>query len=59
MAGGMRAFVTLSVEPGEADRCRPRGLGRIPQIETLYAVSGKFDYVALVRDRRPPRTWTG
>ncbi len=47
-AGGMRAFVTLSVEPRrQIDVART--LGRFPQIETMHTVSGKFDLVAQVK----------
>ena len=47
-AGGMRAFVTLSVEPRrQIDVARM--LGKFPQIETMHTVSGKFDLVALVK----------
>lgn len=47
-AGGMRAFVTLSVEPRrQIDVAKT--LGRFPQIETMHTVSGKFDLVAQVK----------
>ena len=46
--GGMRAFVTLSVEPRRQVEVA-RILARFPQIETLHTVSGKFDLVAQVR----------
>lgn len=46
--GGMRAFVTLSVEPRRQIEVS-RVLGRFPQIETLHTVSGKFDLIAQVR----------
>src|SRR5215208_2176789 len=40
--GGMRAFVTLSVEPRrQVDVART--LSRFSQIEMLHTVSGKFD----------------
>jgi len=46
--GGMRAFVTLSVEPRrQVDVART--LSKFPQIETLHTVSGKFDLVARVK----------
>lgn len=46
--GGMRAFVTLAVEPRrQVDVARM--LARFPQIETLHTVSGKFDLIAQVR----------
>jgi DNA-binding Lrp family transcriptional regulator len=46
--GGMRAFVTLSVEPRRQVEVG-RMLGRFAQIETLHTVSGKFDLIAQVR----------
>ena len=46
--GGMRAFVTLAVEPRRQVEVG-RHLARFPQIETLHTVSGKFDLIALVR----------
>ena len=46
--GGMRAFVTLAVEPRrQVDLARR--LARFPQVETLHTVSGKFDLIAQVR----------
>lgn len=47
-AGGMRAFVTLSVEPRRQVDVG-KTLARFPQIETLHTVSGKYDLVAQVR----------
>lgn len=46
--GGMRAFVTLSVEPRRQVEVG-KALSRFPQIETLHTVSGKFDLVAQVK----------
>jgi DNA-binding Lrp family transcriptional regulator len=46
--GGMRAFVTLAVEPRRQVEVG-RHLARFPQIETLQTVSGKFDLIASVR----------
>lgn len=46
--GGMRAFVTLSVEPRRQVEVG-RMLAKFPQIETLHTVSGKFDLIAQVR----------
>ena len=46
--GGMRAFVTFSVEPGRQIDVG-RMLAKFPQIETLHTVSGKFDLIAQVR----------
>jgi len=46
--GGIRAFVTISVEPRrQVDVAK--AISRLPQIETLHTVSGKYDLVALVR----------
>lgn len=47
-AGGMRAFVTLSVEPRRQIDVG-KSLARFRQIETLHTVSGKYDLVAQVR----------
>ena len=46
--GGMRAFVTFSVEPRRQIEVG-RMLSKVPQIETLHTVSGKFDLIAQVR----------
>ncbi len=46
--GGMRAFVTLSVEPRRQVEVA-RVMSRFPQIETLHTLSGKFDLIAQVR----------
>ncbi len=46
--GGLRAYVTLSVEPRRQVEVG-RMLSRFPQIETLHTVSGKFDLIALVK----------
>jgi DNA-binding Lrp family transcriptional regulator len=46
--GGMRAFVTLSIEPRrQVDVART--LSRFSQIEMLHTVSGKFDLIAQVK----------
>jgi DNA-binding Lrp family transcriptional regulator len=45
---GMRAFVTLAVEPRRQIEVG-RVLSRFPQIETLHTVSGKFDLIAQVK----------
>ena len=46
--GGMRAFMTISVEPRrQVDVARQ--LSRQPQFETVHSVSGKFDFLALAR----------
>jgi DNA-binding Lrp family transcriptional regulator len=47
-SGGMRALMTLSVEPRRQVEVA-RLLSRFSQIETLHSVSGKFDLVAQVR----------
>ena len=46
--GGIRAYVTIGVEPRRAQEVS-RSLARLPQIEALHTVSGKFDMIALVR----------
>ena len=46
--GGMRAFVTFSVEPRRQIEVG-RMLAKFPQIETLNTVSGKFDLIAQVK----------
>jgi DNA-binding Lrp family transcriptional regulator len=46
--GGMRAFVTLAVEPRRQVEVGKQ-LARFPQIETLQTVSGKFDLIAQVK----------
>lgn len=45
---GMRAFVTLSVEPRRQIDVA-RALSKFPQVETLHTVSGKFDLIAQAR----------
>ncbi len=47
-AAGLAAMISLGVEPKKQPDVA-RQVSRIPQVETLYAVSGKFDYVAVVR----------
>ncbi|MGE0210931.1 MAG: Lrp/AsnC family transcriptional regulator [Parvibaculaceae bacterium] len=46
--GGIRSWVTLEIEPRRSADVT-RALMKLPQIETLHTVSGKFDCVALVR----------
>ncbi|MDP4823295.1 MAG: Lrp/AsnC family transcriptional regulator, partial [Aestuariivirgaceae bacterium] len=46
--GGIRAYVTIGAEPRRAQEVS-RSLAKLPQIEALHTVSGKFDIVALVR----------
>jgi DNA-binding Lrp family transcriptional regulator len=45
---GISAFVTIYVEPRQAADVG-RAITAMPQVETLYTVSGKFDYVAIVK----------
>jgi DNA-binding Lrp family transcriptional regulator len=47
---GIRSWVTVAIAPGRAAEVS-RALVRLPQIEMLHTVSGKFDIVALVRAR--------
>lgn len=46
--GGIRAYVTISVEPRRQIDVARR-IGTLPQVETLHTVSGKFDLMALVK----------
>jgi DNA-binding Lrp family transcriptional regulator len=46
--GGIRAWVMLEVEPRKAQDV-VRAITKLPAVETLHTVSGKYDYVALVR----------
>jgi DNA-binding Lrp family transcriptional regulator len=45
---GMRAFVTMEIEARRATDVQ-NALKRMPDVEMLHSVSGKFDLVALVR----------
>jgi DNA-binding Lrp family transcriptional regulator len=45
---GIRAFVTIRVEPKRANEVA-RALLKMPQVQSLHSVSGKYDLVALVR----------
>ena len=45
---GISAMITLGVEPKRQIEMA-KLLARIPQVETLYTVSGKIDFVALVK----------
>ena len=45
--GGIRAWVTLEVEPRKAQDV-VRAVTKLAPVETLHTVSGKYDYVALV-----------
>src|SRR5262245_37850237 len=46
--GGIRAFVTVSVEPRRQVEVA-RAIGKLTQIETLHTVAGEFDFIAFVR----------
>jgi DNA-binding Lrp family transcriptional regulator len=48
--GGIKAYVEVSAEPRRQLDVQ-RVLMRLPEIEELHTVSGKFDFVALVRTR--------
>lgn len=48
--GGIRSWVTLEIEHRRAAEVT-RALMKLPEIEMLHTVSGKFDCVALVRAR--------
>lgn len=45
---GISALITLGVEPKRQIEMS-KLLTRIPQVETLYTVSGKIDFVAMVK----------
>lgn len=45
---GVKAFVIVEVEPRRIAEVITR-LKKIPEIETLYSVSGKFDLIAMLR----------
>jgi DNA-binding Lrp family transcriptional regulator len=47
-ATGISAIVTVYVEPRQAALVA-KAISAVPQVETLYTVSGKFDLVALVK----------
>ena len=46
--GGIRAFITIEIEPRQASDVA-QTLQELPQVETLYSVSGKYDLIAMVR----------
>jgi len=46
-ASGIAALISLGVEPKKQPDVA-RAVAQIPQVEALHAVSGKFDFVALV-----------
>lgn len=45
---GMRAFVPIEIDPRRAPDVTS-ALKRFPEVETLHAVSGKYDLVALIQ----------
>lgn len=45
---GIRAYVTVEVEPRRTQEVS-RALAKLPQVETLHSVSGKYDLIALMR----------
>ncbi len=47
-AAGVSALISLGVEPKRQVEVA-RVLSHIPEVETLYAISGKLDFMALVR----------
>jgi DNA-binding Lrp family transcriptional regulator len=51
---GLQAFVGITVQP-RAGRDVVRQLQRMPEVRQLSAVSGEFDYVALLRAATPAR----
>ena len=46
--GGIRAFITISIEPRRQVESA-RVIMKLPQVEALYTVSGKYDLVAQVK----------
>lgn len=51
---GIQAHVALSIEPRRTNDV-VRALTRMPQVETLYTVSGKYDLIAIVRAQTTER----
>jgi DNA-binding Lrp family transcriptional regulator len=47
-SSGISAFVTIYVEPRQATEVS-KAMAGVPQVETLYTVSGKFDLIAVVK----------
>jgi DNA-binding Lrp family transcriptional regulator len=47
-AKGVKAFVIIEVEPRRIAEVI-QTLRKVPEVETLYSVSGKFDLIALLR----------
>ena len=51
-AGSFQAYVNLVVDPS-ANVAVVSALEKIPQIESLYTVSGRIDFVAIIRAYSP------
>lgn len=49
-SGGIEAFVTIESEARRAADVA-RAVARLPQVEALHSVSGKYDFIAEVRTR--------
>jgi DNA-binding Lrp family transcriptional regulator len=47
-SGGIRAFITIAIEPRRQVEAA-RVIMRLPQVESLHTVSGKYDLIALVK----------
>jgi DNA-binding Lrp family transcriptional regulator len=52
LSGGIGAMVTLGVEPKRQIDVG-KAIARLPQVETLYTVSGKYDLIALIKTNSP------
>jgi DNA-binding Lrp family transcriptional regulator len=50
--GGIYAYINLAVEPRRSVEITA-SLSKIPEIEAIYSVSGKFDALVLVRAESP------
>ena len=50
---GVRAFVTIAIEPQKSTDVTAM-LKRLPALDSLHTVSGKFDLVAVARSASPP-----
>lgn len=50
---GVRAFVTIAIEPQKSADV-VAALKRMPALDSLHTVSGKFDLVAVARSASPP-----
>lgn len=51
-ADGVRAFVTISIEPRRSAEV-VSSLKRLPALDSVHSVSGKYDFVALARTASP------